>query len=107
MTVTEVYSGVNCRVTATDNESKAVLAAEEDGSTEPVSFRFVNEYDEGANRGYGVENQFRYVIDQQTGQSGYQWNADRTDIRAETQTDAGGNGGTETGKEVNADENVQ
>ncbi len=91
VTVTEVYSGANCEVTVIDSESKAVLAWEEDGSGEPVSFRFENEYDERANRGYGVENRFRYVVDQETGQSGYEWTTNRTDIDAGAEANEDGN----------------
>ena len=101
VTVTEVYSGANCIVTVIDGESKAVLAAEEDGSTEPVSFRFENEYDEQANRGYGVENQFRYRVDQETGRSGYEWSTNRLDIGAGAE--AGGGAGAETEADGNED----
>lgn len=74
VTVTEVYSGANCQITVSDDESKSVIAYGEDGG--PITFSFENEYDEDSKSGYGVENRFRYDTEQNT----YQWTTDRQDI---------------------------
>ena len=79
VTVTEVYSGANCQVTASDEGPKAVIAGEMGEGTEPVTFRFTNAYDEEAKSGYGVENRFRYDTEAET----YVWTTDRDDINAE------------------------
>ena len=74
VTVTEVYSGANCQITVSDDESKSVIADGEDGG--PITFSFENEYDEDSKSGYGVENRFRYDTEQNT----YQWTTDRQDV---------------------------
>ena len=74
VTVTEIYSGANCELTVSDDESKTVIADGEDGN--PVTFYFENRYDEDAKSGYGVENRFRYDTERNT----YQWTTDRPGI---------------------------
>lgn len=74
VTVREIYSGANCQVIASDDGEKPVIAADEAGA--PVSFAFLNRYDEEAKRGYGVENRFRYNIEKNE----YEWTASRSDV---------------------------
>lgn len=76
VTVTEVYSGANCQITLSDDQSKTVTADGEDAS--PITFSFENEYDEDAKSGYGIENRFRYDTESNT----YQWSTDRPEIGA-------------------------
>ena len=76
VTVTEVYSGANCQITASDEGPKTVVAEEMEGTAESVTFRFTNTYDEDAKNGYGVENRFRYDAEAGT----YVWSTDRDDV---------------------------
>ena len=76
VTVTEVYSGANCQITLSDDQSKTVTADGEDAG--PITFSFENEYDEDAKSGYGIENRFRYDTESNT----YQWSTDRPEIGA-------------------------
>lgn len=73
VTVREVYSGANCQIVVSDDEAKSVIAVDEAGA--PVSFTFVNRYDEEAKRGYGIENRFRY----NTEKNEYEWTTNRSD----------------------------
>lgn len=76
VTVTEVYSGANCQITASEEGPKIVEAKGLEGNTEPVTFRFTNAYDEEAKNGYGVENRFRYDAESES----YVWTTDREDV---------------------------
>lgn len=84
VTVQELYSGANCQVIAADDEAKSVPAANLGGV--PVSFSFVNRYDGGARRGYGIENRFRY----NTEKNEYEWTTNRPDIGGSSGTVSGG-----------------
>ena len=77
VTVTEVYSGANCQITVSDDQSKTVTADGEDAG--PITFSFENEYDEDAKSGYGIENRFRYDTESNT----YHWSTDRPEIGAD------------------------
>ena len=76
VTVTEVYSGANCQITASDEGPKTVVAEEMEGTAESVTFRVTNTDDEEAKNGYGVENRFRYDAEAGT----YVWSTDRDDV---------------------------
>ena len=88
VTVTEIYSGANCEITAAEEGSKAVLAEMEDGSGEPVSFRFENAYNEEGKKGYGIENRFRYNTS--LNPPAYEWSTNRPAMGT-------GDGGNEEG----------
>lgn len=72
VTVTEVYSGANCTLTASDNGPQVIVAEDVAGVS------FTNAYDEEAKSGYGVENRFRYDTKLET----YVWTTDRADVSA-------------------------